>query len=101
MTHCLLVFPLASADPSAAGLQVTPSGQPKILDVVDATGSGDVATVVTAGSKLDTTCGLRVVQGLTGRTLKLNPAWQNPSDVWRLGVKHATELYPSGEEGGG
>lgn len=28
------------------------------------------------------------------RTLRLNPAWKNPSGEWRVGIKRAYELFP-------
>lgn len=28
------------------------------------------------------------------RTLRLNPAWTNPSGEWRVGIKRAYELFP-------
>lgn len=34
----------SGVDPGAAGLQTTPQGEPKVIDVVDCSGSGDVDT---------------------------------------------------------
>jgi tripeptidyl-peptidase-2 len=34
------------------------------------------------------------LQGLSGRTLTLNPNWNNPTGSYRLGMKRAFELYP-------
>jgi tripeptidyl-peptidase II len=48
----------------------------------------DTSTVVEANEDGSLT-------GLTGRTLKLNPAWVNPSGKWHLGIKRAFELYPN------
>lgn len=77
-------------DPGAPGLQITSAGEPKIIDVVDGTGSGDVdtSTVVEAEEGL--------VTGLSGRKLELNPDWHNPSGEYHLGLKRAYELYPGG-----
>jgi tripeptidyl-peptidase-2 len=36
------------------------------------------------------------VEGLTGRTLRLNPAWVNPSGEWRVGARPLFELLPGG-----
>jgi hypothetical protein len=57
----------------------------------DATAAESTATD-TAVTELTVT-GLTVT-GLTGRTLQLNPAWENASGEWRLGIKRAYELYP-------
>ena len=53
-------------DPGAPGLQTTPDGRRKIVDIIDATGSGDVDTshVVEANSQ-------RIITTLTGRELEL------------------------------
>jgi len=64
-----------------------------VIDCIDCTGSGDVDTTTKASHTTDESGG-RTLQGLTGRTLKLNPAWNNPSGEWRLGVKRAFELFP-------
>ncbi len=76
-------------DPGAIGLQTTPSGEPKFIDFIDATGSGDVDLQDTVKPKENT------LPGLTGRTLKLDPNWNNPSGEYRRGHKRAYELFPS------
>lgn len=79
-------------DPGAAGLQVCPDGKPKMLDVIDCTGSGDIDTSATA-SPTDGT-----LKGLTGRMLTLPAAWPTPKaeTKYHLGIKRAFELYPGG-----
>ncbi|MEE3001706.1 MAG: S8 family serine peptidase [Planctomycetota bacterium] len=75
-------------DPGADGLQVTSDGRPKIIDIVDGTGSGDVdtSTVVTADEGM--------IDGLSGRTLLVPGDWNNPSGEWHIGIKAAWDLYP-------
>uniref|UniRef100_A0A061SFF4 Tripeptidyl-peptidase II n=1 Tax=Tetraselmis sp. GSL018 TaxID=582737 RepID=A0A061SFF4_9CHLO len=81
-------------DPGAAGLQVTSTGEPKILDVVDCTGSGDVdvSTVVEAdeAGKLKISPGEHSEEVL----LEINKAWHNPSGKWHVGCKRAFDLFP-------
>lgn len=76
-------------DPGAAGLQKTPDGRPKIVDIIDATGSGDVRMTVVRKPKEGK------LEGLTGRTLKLGNDWKNPRGEYRLGIKAGFELYPA------
>ncbi|KAG7670442.1 hypothetical protein Ndes2437A_g04966 [Nannochloris sp. 'desiccata'] len=78
-------------DPGAFGLQTTPNGQPKIIDVVDCTGSGDVNT-----SKIVTADENGCIEGLLGNKLKLNSEWKNPSGEWRVGATPAFSLLPGG-----
>ncbi|KAI9146026.1 subtilase family-domain-containing protein [Paraphysoderma sedebokerense] len=85
-------------DPGAAGLQVTTDGKPKMVDIVDCTGSGDVVlgAPIKPTSTKDEKTGetILTVAGLSGRQLKLNSQWKNPSGEIRLGVKRAWELFP-------
>ena len=58
-------------DPGHPLLQRTPSGAPKVVALIDATGSGDVHMRARARS-LD---GGRTLRGASGRVLTLNPGW--------------------------
>ena len=75
-------------DPGAAGLQQTSDGKPKVIDMIDGTGSGDVATTMVKEATGDT------LAGLTGRTLKLNRKWLAKGRKFHLGLKAAYEFYP-------
>lgn len=71
-------------------------------DTIDCSGSGDVdtATVVEALPPEEAGAGggddAVVIEGLSGRKLKLSPAWRNPTGKWHVGIKRAQELYPNG-----
>lgn len=75
-------------DPGVVGLQTTPDGRPKVIDIVDATGSGDVdmSKVVTPEDGK--------VTGLSGRVLTLDPKWKLSDGEVRIGMKAGYELYP-------
>lgn len=77
-------------DPGAAGLQTTTDGRPKVIDMVDGSGSGDVDTSTVKEAEEG------VLEGLSGRELHINPAWNNPTGKYHLGLKPAYELYPEG-----
>jgi tripeptidyl-peptidase-2 len=80
----------SGVDPGAAGLQTTPDGRPKILDLVDGSGSGDVdtSTVVEAVEGR--------LAGLSGRSLRVGPGWKNPTGKYHLGLKAGYDVYPQG-----
>ncbi|TQD86599.1 hypothetical protein C1H46_027865 [Malus baccata] len=95
-------------DPAASGLQVTSDGKPKILDVLDCTGSGDVDTsrivkadddgcirgasaILSPGFKI-AMCGFNA-KFHTGASLFVNSSWKNPSGEWHVGYKLVYELF--------
>ncbi|CAM0944651.1 unnamed protein product [Alopecurus aequalis] len=78
----------SGVDPAAAGLQKTSDGKPKILDVIDCTGSGDVDT-----SKVVKADAEGAIVGASGTRLIVNPSWKNPSQEWRVGYKLVYELF--------
>ncbi|XP_055333690.1 tripeptidyl-peptidase 2-like isoform X2 [Paramacrobiotus metropolitanus] len=71
----------SGVDPGAEGLQVTTTGQPKVIDILDASGAGDIdtSTVVEADAE-------GFLTGLTGRKLHLNRNWHAEDGKFHLGV---------------
>ncbi|KAK8710528.1 hypothetical protein V6N13_145848 [Hibiscus sabdariffa] len=78
----------SGVDPAAAGLQITSDGKPKILDVIDCSGSGDVDT-----SKVVKADGDGRICGASGASLVVNSSWKNPSGDWHVGYKLVYELF--------
>ncbi|KAF2544341.1 hypothetical protein F2Q68_00029588 [Brassica cretica] len=75
-------------DPSAAGLHVTSDGKPKVLDVIDCTGSGDIDTSTVVKANED-----GLIRGASGVLLAVNSSWKNPTGEWRVGCKLVYELF--------
>ena len=71
------------------GLQVTSDGKPKIVDLVDGSGSGDVSTKTVRRAEKGK------LTGLSGRTLDVS-SLQCPSGEFHLGLKPAFDLWPGG-----
>lgn len=78
-------------DPAAAGLTLTTTGERKVVDVLDASGSGDVDTATRRKPETDGR-----LAGLSGRRLTLPAGVVNPTGEFRLGLKPAAELLPPG-----
>jgi tripeptidyl-peptidase-2 len=78
----------SGVDPGAPGLQKTSDGKIKVIHRFDCSGCGDVNTS-TIVQPTDS-----VITGLTGRKLKIPAQWKNPTNNYRIGVKHAYDLYP-------
>ncbi|KAA8533720.1 hypothetical protein F0562_031237 [Nyssa sinensis] len=78
----------SGVDPAAAGLQVTSDGKPKILDVIDCTGSGDIDTSNVVKADTD-----GCIRGDSGASLVVNSSWKNPSGEWHVGYKLVYELF--------
>ncbi|XP_027110305.2 tripeptidyl-peptidase 2 isoform X1 [Coffea arabica] len=78
----------SGVDPAADGLQVTSDGKPKILDVLDCTGSGDIDTSTVVKVDAD-----GCIRGASGTSLVVNSSWKNPSGEWHVGYKFVYELF--------
>ena len=79
----------SGVDPGAPGLSKTSQGLPKVIDILDATGSGDVDTSAIGSLNEDAQ-----VEGLSGRRLQLDPAWIEPNQVIHLGIVNGFDLFP-------
>ncbi|KAK2367082.1 tripeptidyl-peptidase [Trifolium repens] len=78
----------SGVDPAVDGLQVTSDGKPKILDVIDCTGSGDIDTSKVVKADKD-----GHICGASGASLVINTSWKNPSGEWHVGYKLVYELF--------
>ena len=71
-------------------IKTTSDSKPKILDLIDATGAGDVDVSTVRQLESD-----GCLVGVTGRRLKVPAAWTNPSGKYYLGMKSLFELCSS------
>nr|CDS21275.1 peptidase s8 s53 subtilisin kexin sedolisin [Echinococcus granulosus] len=78
-------------DPTARGLQITSHGEPKIIDFIDASGSGDVNMLAT----FRITDSWRTITTLTGRVVSIPRHWKPADGLIRVGVKSAAEIFPA------
>jgi hypothetical protein len=78
----------SGVDPAAEGMQITTDGKPKIIDVLDCTGSGDVDTSTVVEADED-----GYIIGASGARLQINREWKNPTGKWRVGSKLAFSLF--------
>ncbi|XP_058205932.1 tripeptidyl-peptidase 2 isoform X1 [Rhododendron vialii] len=78
----------SGVDPAATGLRETSDGKPKILDVLDCTGSGDIDTSNVVMADADGS-----IRGASGASLIVNSSWKNPSGKWHVGCKLVYELF--------
>lgn len=74
-------------DPGAAGLATTTTGERKIVDIIDASGSGDVDTSTVLEAKEGK------LEALSGRTLTLPQGITNPTGKFHLGLKSGSDLF--------
>ncbi|GAB9472418.1 Tripeptidyl-peptidase 2 [Globisporangium polare] len=78
-------------DPGAIGLQTTPDGRPKVIDIIDATGAGDVDT----SAEVTSQDGGKSLVLANGKTLTLNPEWKPSADgKYHVGTIAAFHLFP-------
>lgn len=75
-------------DPGAPGLQRTSDGKPKIVDMIDASGSGDVALRKVSRNKEGH------IPALSGHNLQWPADWPPPKGDIRVGIKPAYDLFP-------
>lgn len=77
-------------DPGAIGLSTTSDGKPKLIDIIDCSGSGDVIMSAPVKCTHD-----GYLHNTGGKTLKINKSWKNPTGMYRIGIKRAYDFYPA------
>ncbi|ORY75467.1 subtilase family-domain-containing protein [Protomyces lactucae-debilis] len=85
-------------DPGAVGLARTPSGAPKILDLVDCSGSGDVRLTTVADADVQQTSDSFQFTGLSGRKLTIPSTFVKGQGTWQLGMKRPMNAYKHSQQ---
>lgn len=78
-------------DPAAKGLRITPDGKTKVIDIIDATGAGDVS--MSHKQKASKT-NPPTLTGIRDNALIIPGSWNNPSGDFFIGTKNAYEILP-------
>lgn len=78
-------------DPAALGLD----GPNKVVDIIDCSGAGDVPLQRVDAKPASDGAALELESPTTRRKLLIDPAWTNPSGVWKVGTKRAYDLWPT------
>ena len=86
---CIAIFD-TGVDPGAVGMQTTTTGAPKLIDLIDGTGNGDVKMRRVSKDRLK-----QPLVGATGRVLKLEPRWLKADSKLSLGSTAAFEILPA------
>ncbi|VDO12884.1 unnamed protein product [Rodentolepis nana] len=77
-------------DPTSRGLQVTSEGKPKIIDMIDASGSGDVSML----HSFIITDEARSFFTPSGRFITIPSSWKPVDGLIKVGVKPAWDIFP-------
>ncbi|CAG4953707.1 unnamed protein product [Colias eurytheme] len=80
----------SGVDPAASGLTITSTGKTKVIERFDCSGCGDVDTSTVIKKVVD-----GCITGITGRKLKIEESWKNPTGEWRVGVLYPFSIYPT------
>ena len=77
----------SGCDPLAEGLRTTPSGKPKIVNVLDASGAGDIDT-----SKIVKSDDNGIITGVSGRKFDVT-SLKNPTGEFHIGLFYNYNVY--------
>lgn len=81
-------------DPGSIGLQKTNDGRPKIADLIDCTGCGDVPLSPVSRDDIKVVGDAYQFTGPSGRLLKVPTKYVESEGTWHVGLKRVFELWP-------